>query len=120
MRERGAIRSAVAITSAMPTGTVRKIAVQMMLFVSADQNTGSSNMCWKFANPAHAGTPTPSQITNAAANVSMAGIRMMQMLISSAGSANSHTRRSGGTGRERRNLAFLRLLAEQGLDAAKI
>src|SRR6266853_4089133 len=89
-REAGAISSAAAITTAMQTGTVRNIAVQMKLFVSADQNTGSSNMCWKLANPAHAGMPTPSQITNAAMNVSMAGTRMMKTLISSAGSANSH------------------------------
>jgi len=89
-RDRGAINNAAAITSAMQTGTVRKIPVQMKLFVSADQNTGSSNICWKFASPAHTGVPTPSHMTNAAMKVSMAGIRMMKTLISSAGSANSH------------------------------
>ena len=69
---------------------IRKIAVQMKLFVNADQNTGSSDRLWKFASPAHTGVPTPSQKKNAAISVRRAGIRMMQTLISSAGNANSH------------------------------
>ena len=95
MRESGAISSAAAITSARQTGTVRKIAVQMKLLVSADQNTGSPAMFWKLASPAHTGVPTPSHTKNAAVKVSTAGTRMMQTLISSAGSANSHISRSG-------------------------
>src|SRR3954462_5488782 len=120
MRAFGAISSAAAITSARQTGAVRKIAVQMKLLVRADQNTGSANMFWKLARPAQAGLPTPSHMKNAAVNVSTAGTRMMQILISSAGSANSHILRSGRPRRQRRHLAFLGFLAEQGLHPGEI
>src|ERR1700761_9044124 len=118
MRERGAIINAAAITSARHIGMIRKIAVQMKLLVSADQNTGSSNRLWKLASPAQTGVPTPSQKKNAAASVSRAGIRMMQTLISSAGSANTHMRGSCRARRQRRHLAVLELLREHGLQAA--
>ena len=69
--------------------------------LNADQKTGSATMFWKFASPAHTGVPTPSHLKKAAVNVSTAGTRMMQTLMSSAGSANSHIARQavrGGKG----------------------
>src|ERR1700761_4795777 len=120
IREYGATISAAAITSAKHIGMIRKIAVQMKLFDSADQNTGSSHRLWKLARPANTGVPTPSQKKNAAASVNRAGIRMMQTLMSSAGSANTHIGCSGRARRQRRHLAVLELLREHRLQVAEI
>src|ERR1700744_5171117 len=120
IREYGATIRPAAITSARHIGMIRKIAVQMKLFDSADQNTGSSTRLWKLASPAHTGVPTPSQKKNAAASVSSAGTRMMQTLMSSAGSANSHMNSSCRAGRQRRHLAVLELLREHRLQMAEI
>src|ERR1700753_3398930 len=108
------------MTSARHIGMIRKIAVQMKLLVSADQNTGSSHRLWKLASPANTGVATPSQKKNAAASVNRAGIRMMQTLMSSAGSANTHIGCSGRARRQRRHLAVLEFLGEHLLQVREI